>query len=415
MASPMTAAQFLGSLRDEGLTVRETDGWRTRNRNHKGDWGPLYGVMVHHTAGRAAGAVDVVTNGYEGLPGPLCQVLIQKDGSIDLIGWGRCNHAGGGDPDVLAAIKAERYPLPRPTEHDGSPGDVDGNAHFVGYECVNLGDGKDPWPEVQLEAIARACAAVCRHYGWSVDSVLRHMDWSDWKSDPKGVDWSAMRVRIDAILAGKPNATPIKGGTKPNVPTKPTTPAKPSAAPYPGAGRFGPGTKNADVTKLGKMLVARGGSRFYEDGPGPTWSNADRDATRAFQQAQGWTGSDADGIPGPKTWNLLVTGKGKNIPAVAAKPVVSVAHIAAAARRDPSLPQGGATYEAEALLVEQALAKLGFLPAAWVDGSLGTKTRDAYRAFQRSLNYRGADADGIPGKTSLSILAARSGLFTLKN
>ncbi|MFD7121893.1 peptidoglycan-binding protein [Streptomyces sp. NPDC059922] len=52
-------------------------------------------------------------------------------------------------------------------------------------------------------------------------------------------------------------------------------------------------------------MVARGFGRFYKVGPGPTWSDADRNATRAFQQAQGWTGSDADGYPGPQTWARL--------------------------------------------------------------------------------------------------------------
>src|SRR5690242_2758743 len=67
------------------------------------------------------------------------------------------------------------------------------------------------------------------------------------------------------------------------------------------------------------MLIARGGGRFYKVGPGPKWGDADKAATTAFQKAQGWSGSDADGIPGPTTWELLVSGKGKNIPA-AAKP-----------------------------------------------------------------------------------------------
>ncbi|HEX5565417.1 MAG TPA: peptidoglycan-binding protein, partial [Streptomyces sp.] len=75
-----------------------------------------------------------------------------------------------------------------------------------------------------------------------------------------------------------------------------------------------PGTTNVHVTKLGQMLVARGGGRFYQVGPGPRWGEADRNATKAFQQAQGWSGAAADGIPGPQTWELLVTGKGKNIP-----------------------------------------------------------------------------------------------------
>lgn len=209
MAIPVTADRFLAALRAEGLTVNETPGWKTRNRNHVGAWGPLHGVLVHHTAGHESGSTGIMMNGITGLPGPLCQGLIHKNGEVDTIGWGRANHAGGGDSDVLAAVKAETWPVPRTNEHQGSPGVVDGNPHFVGYECVNLGDGQDPWPSIQLEAIARACAAVCRIYGWSVNSVIRHMDWSDWKPDPKGFDWNRMRSRITTILAGRPNAIPM--------------------------------------------------------------------------------------------------------------------------------------------------------------------------------------------------------------
>lgn len=85
---------------------------------------------------------------------------------------------------------------------------------------------------------------------------------------------------------------------------------------FPGASKFGPGANNAHVTRLGQMLVQRGAKRFYTVGPGPKWGMADKNATRAFQQAQGWTGKDADGIPGATTWKLLVDGEGKDIPAL---------------------------------------------------------------------------------------------------
>lgn len=209
MPTPMSADQFLAALRAEGCVVREHPGWKTHNRNSKGPWGPLNGVLVHHTAGHESGSSDILYNGISGLPGPLCHGAVHKDGVVECIGWGRANHAGGGDPQVLDAVIEERWPLPPTNEHDGSPGAVDGNARFVGYECINLGDGKDPWPSIQLEAIARACAAVARFYGWTVNSVIRHMDWSDWKSDPRGFSWDRMRTRIATILAGKPNATPF--------------------------------------------------------------------------------------------------------------------------------------------------------------------------------------------------------------
>ncbi|MFK8910820.1 peptidoglycan-binding protein, partial [Streptomyces sp. YS-3] len=83
---------------------------------------------------------------------------------------------------------------------------------------------------------------------------------------------------------------------------------------FPGTAAFGPGADNPYVTRLGEMLVARGGKRFYTQGPGPVWGAADRRATQAFQRAQGWTGSGADGLPGAQTWSLLVRGAGKDIP-----------------------------------------------------------------------------------------------------
>ncbi|WP_069172925.1 peptidoglycan-binding protein [Streptomyces griseus] len=84
---------------------------------------------------------------------------------------------------------------------------------------------------------------------------------------------------------------------------------------FPGAGKFGPGADNAYVTRLGKLLIAQGGKRFYRTGAGSRWSGADRRATQAFQLAQGWRGKEADGIPGPDTWSLLIRGTGRAIPA----------------------------------------------------------------------------------------------------
>ncbi|WP_432194710.1 peptidoglycan-binding protein [Streptomyces sp. bgisy027] len=80
---------------------------------------------------------------------------------------------------------------------------------------------------------------------------------------------------------------------------------KATAPAFPGRDKFGPGKSNRYVTLLGERLVAKGYGRFYKVGPGPSWSDADRNAVRAFQRAQGWTGHDADGYPGPQTWARL--------------------------------------------------------------------------------------------------------------
>jgi hypothetical protein len=121
--------------------------------------------------------------------------------------------------------------------------------------------------------------------------------------------------------------------------------------------------------------------------------------------------------PGPMP-NLAAFGTHtpvKPTPKPAAKPKVSVAHVATAAKRDPSAAQGHATYRAETLLVEKALHAEGLLAAQYVDGSFGSLTVTAYAKWQRSKaggSYSGTAADGIPGQTSLSKLAARHG-FTV--
>ena len=405
MSAPVSADKFLAALRAEGVNVVEVGSWRTHNRNHKGPWGPVHGTIIHHTVSRGSAAtVALCRDGYSELPGPLCHGVITKDGRVHLVGYGRTNHAGGGDPDTLAAVIAENYGDAPPKPDRGNSDGVDGNRHFYGFECENMGDGKDPWPAAQLDAIERAAAAICRLYGWGPKSVIGHLEWSDDKNDPRGFTMKSMRDRVAARLAGQPGG----GGTDPDP--------EPDPNEFPGADKFGPGKSNVYITKLGLLLVARGGGRFYSEGPGPSWGDADKNATAAFQRAQGWTGADADGIPGPATWDLLVTGRGNNIPAENTKPVVSVSRVAYSARTDPGLIQGGTTNPSHVAPVKLALVRLGFLSGPYSGGGyFGGVTRTAYSEFQRSLGYRGSDADGIPGKSSLSVLAARTGLFTVTN
>ncbi|MHA5052255.1 hypothetical protein [Streptomyces sp. SD15] len=65
-------------------------------------------------------------------------------------------------------------------------------------------------------------------------------------------------------------------------------------------------------------------------------------------------------------------------------------------------------------LTEAALVKLGYLAKTYAgDGSFGSKTIAGYAKWQRHLGYTGADANGIPGKTSLTKLGSQSGLFTV--
>ncbi|MEU8886749.1 N-acetylmuramoyl-L-alanine amidase [Streptomyces sp. NPDC048442] len=188
MATPLSFDRFVAALRAEGLTVKVVGDAATHTRTSSSrPWGPVNGVMIHHTVTRRpADPVSMCRIGYSGLPGPLCHGVITKDGVVHVVGYGRTNHAGGGDPKVLARVIAEDYGDRPPAPTKGNDDGVDGNARYYGFECENLGDGRDPWPAVQVEAMERAAAAVCRAHGWSSRSVIGHREWSDDKVDPKG-------------------------------------------------------------------------------------------------------------------------------------------------------------------------------------------------------------------------------------
>jgi hypothetical protein len=283
MATPLSADRLLKALRDEGLHVVEHRSWRTHNRNHKGPWGPVHGVMIHHTVTSGTqNSVDLCYDGYSSLPGPLCHGVIAKDGTVYLVGNGRANHAGLGDDDVLRAVIAESAPLPADNEAN-----TDGNRHFYGFECINLGDGEDPWPAAQLEAIEQAAAAICRAHGWTQRSVIGHKEWQPGKVDPRGFTMDSMRSRIAERLRGRPP------GPKP-----------PRYEPFPGAAFFAPGRRSPIITAMGKRLVAEGCGR-YQVGPGPKWTEADRASYAAWQRKLGYSGSAADGIPGRTSWDKL--------------------------------------------------------------------------------------------------------------
>jgi hypothetical protein len=175
-------------------------------------------------------------------------------------------------------------------------------------------------------------------------------------------------------------------------------PGAPATTPYPGAAYFGPGANNQYVTRLGRMLVARGAGGSYPSGPGPRWTDADRRATRAFQLAQGWTGADADGLPGPRTWELLVTGRGKDVTDGAVGPPPASHGVPGYPGRAVFRPGAGNAYVTQ---LREQLARKGFgrfYEAGPGPGPCwGEADRRAVEAFQRTQGWRGGAADGYPG------------------
>ncbi|MEL3944887.1 N-acetylmuramoyl-L-alanine amidase [Streptomyces sp. LNU-CPARS28] len=288
MAPPLAAARFLAALKAEGVTVVEVGNWREHNRNHAGPWGPVHGVMIHHSVTRGSAAtVRICRDGHATLPGPLCHGVITKDGRVHLIGYGRTNHAGLGDDDVLRAIIAEKA-LPPDNEAN-----TDGNRAYYGFECENLGDGEDPWPRAQVSAIVCVIAALCRAHGWTARSALRHLDWQPGKIDPRGpgLTWADIQARVATRLGTKPPSEPLP------QPQRPTVSLRKLAV----ASRKDPAAKGTPISYTGTRTVeaALVDAGLLEkpllDGH---FGTATVSAYAAWQRVCGYTGKAADGIPG---------------------------------------------------------------------------------------------------------------------
>jgi hypothetical protein len=176
----MTAAQWRAALKAEGVTVTLEPGWETAGRDSATGkpFGPVVGVLIHHTVG--TNSLAFVKRGNADLPGPLCHSLLAKSGMHHQISIHRANHAGSIAQNAYDAIRKESAVHPRPDTAEP----IDGNDCLYGLEIENLGNGKDPYPAVQYDQAVRWAAAACRFHGWKADSVAGHGEVTRRKIDP---------------------------------------------------------------------------------------------------------------------------------------------------------------------------------------------------------------------------------------
>lgn len=168
-------------LRAEGLKVIEHDGWRDRGH---GDFLDIRGVLCHHTAGGGTSDWKIVQNGRSDLPGPLAQLVLERDGTFRVIAVGVCWHAGRGSWPGWPTNNA--------------------NYHTIGIEAVNNGIGQD-WPAVQLDAYKRGVAAILRRIGRGSNDCVGHKEYSsEGKIDPANIDMGAFRRDVQNIINRAP-------------------------------------------------------------------------------------------------------------------------------------------------------------------------------------------------------------------
>jgi len=148
---------------DEFLAVEPIGEWESRYR--PGTFSPR-GVLMHHTGFKStrqtpAPARQTVIDGRPDLSGPLCHVLIGRDGIVRLIAAGRANHAG---------VARASGPLPA----------GDGNTLYVGIEVDYAPqDSYFQEPSVeQYQASWQAAAAIVTRLGHGARYVRYHRETS---------------------------------------------------------------------------------------------------------------------------------------------------------------------------------------------------------------------------------------------
>jgi hypothetical protein len=153
--------------------------------------------MMHHTVIVGPPALRDIVGGVK------ANFFVDPAGVLTVVSAGRANHAGKGARRVLEEVRQGIAPSDTAARR-GLPAVIFGNGDFYGFENENLGNGRDPWPAVQVETMVRGAVALCRRHGWTANRVISHAEWQFGKVDPLGIDMTAFRGSVAARLAAAP-------------------------------------------------------------------------------------------------------------------------------------------------------------------------------------------------------------------
>jgi len=191
--------------------------------------------------------------------------------------------------------------------------------------------------------------------------------------------------------------------------TRPWFGGRDGASPASFAGSSGSSLTTEQTRRLQQALIRNGYS--IPAGATGTYGAQTTAAVAAFQLAQGWSGTQADGIAGPETLRRLGVSaasgtSGSRGTAAAVRPTASRPGKAGATApaTTPSAGTGRSWDAQNGRLVydlQNALIAKGYSIPAGPTGYFGTRTKQAVKAYQQSLGFTGDQADGIPGTQTL--------------
>ncbi|WP_255441714.1 peptidoglycan recognition protein family protein [Corynebacterium megadyptis] len=191
-------------LRAFGVQVKEMPGWKQWGM---GDFDNIEGVACHHTAGATTPAQYIARNPMLG-NGLSSQIHLARDGVVTLCGAGIAWHYGAADswakiPQIFKGY-VNRKSNGRWVSFTAA------NALMISIEAVNKGDGTQPWPEKQMDAYARTCAAICWYLGLPVSRVIGHKEGAPSRKIDPNFDMDAFRRRVDVYIKNPPFITAAK-------------------------------------------------------------------------------------------------------------------------------------------------------------------------------------------------------------
>ncbi|MFF8015011.1 peptidoglycan-binding protein [Streptomyces sp. NPDC007929] len=114
-------------------------------------------------------------------------------------------------------------------------------------------------------------------------------------------------VTLDQILEWNPQIKDpdiIRPGQRIRVAPPEETDGDGECEPFPGADFFQPSVSDPIIEAMGYRLIEEDCS-MYSGGPDSTWSSSDQKSYAKWQRKLGFSGPEADGIPGRTSWNKL--------------------------------------------------------------------------------------------------------------
>ncbi len=190
IAASARVASVLALLDEYGFTYTEEPGWEARNPTYlwynNADGEAPYGIMVHHsaTASYAPKRAYPKPHGDRTDGRTICNILIQPDGTINLVSSDPANYSSGVNwKGILTEFVQKEVRFHGPQSGPLGP-EWYGNRAWINIEVVNEGLG-GPIPSVQEEALIGVCVAICYIFDWDATAVIGHYDGRSTKPDPR--------------------------------------------------------------------------------------------------------------------------------------------------------------------------------------------------------------------------------------